>query len=487
MHWLDLEEPDIERPRRFARFRDAVAARKKALVGAACAAPVAVALVVALAPRQYRAEVQIFIAGAVGHSAPQAVADFSSLAGQASLIASPELGLRAIEALGAHAKSELDPAAEGANPLARVLILLRLKRDPVAVSTDQRILDSFEDRISVSTSHEERRVKIAFCARDGAFAARAANLIAGFYLDMRASAGAIGSGSGDALAASASIVSPAVAPHRPEFPSNGLLCAIGGSAALAAASALGAFRRAPRPASGEEPMPPPRAVGEPPFFIRLKEVPKPFAPACRSAASRRAEAENAQALEGIAMRIISARRTSGGLRIIGAKLSLGHAAPDIILALARLLSGEGRAILIGLDADASGADAIAARGKRNLSDLISGRASFAEVIRRDPGSRLHFVAAAESGPIDNSELAGVIDALARTYDFIFLTAPALDANAMARVLATNADVVVLTAPPEPHDAAIVKAEADLRACGAREILVVGARAPLRQSIGMDAA
>ena len=483
MHWLDLEEPNIERPSRLGRLRDLLRARKRAIIGAAIAAASAVGLFVALAPRQYSAEAQIFIASPVNLAGPEAAERFPGLSAEARLIASPELGRRAVEELGVSSRAEFDAAAEGVDLIARALVFLRLARAPAEAGKDVRDLQSFEDRLSVSAPEHERLVKIAFRSRDRAFAAAAANLIAALYLEMRADAEPAGD-----HAASASVISAAVAPARPAFPSEGLLFAIGATAAIFTALALGAFRRTPQRLESDEPMAPPHAVGDSSVFVRLRDVPKHFAQARQNAALRRAEADNVRALDDIALRILSARRPASGLRIVGAKLSRNPEAPDISLPLARLLSREGRAIFIGLDHEAEGADQLPVYcGGRDLSDLISGCASFAEVIRRDPRSRLHFAPAAVSGSFEVSELASVIDALARTYDFIFLTAPALDGSDMARALAVNADFVLVRAPPEPRNAAIAKAEVELRACGAREVIVVGAPTPLRQSIGKDAA
>ena len=95
--------------------------------------------------------------------------------------------------------------------------------------------------------------------------------------------------------------------------------------------------------------------------------------------------------------------------------------------------------------------------------------------------------ALEPGPIEAHELAGVLDALARTYDFIWLLAPALDADHLARGLAAEADFVVLAAPPQPRGGAIARAEAELREAGARDILVIGAALPPARGFGQDAA
>jgi len=155
------------------------------------------------------------------------------------------------------------------------------------------------------------------------------------------------------------------------------------------------------------------------------------------------------------------------------------------------------AILVRLD-DCDGAtDALAFSGAPGVRDLIEASASFAEAIRRDPRSRLHVIPAGprrapdelplEPAPIEVHELGGVLDALARTYDFSWLLAPALDADDLARGLAAEADFVVLAAPPRPQGGAIARAEAELREAGARDILVIGAALPPARSLGQDAA
>jgi Mrp family chromosome partitioning ATPase len=168
-----------------------------------------------------------------------------------------------------------------------------------------------------------------------------------------------------------------------------------------------------------------------------------------------------------------------------------------MLALARRLGGEGRSILLRLDDADGGAEALALRGEPGVRDLINATASFAEAIRRDPRSRLHVIPAGpraasdetapEPEPIDAGELGGVLDALARTYDFIWLLAPALDAGDMARTLAAEADFFVLAAPPKPQGGAIARAQGELRESGARNILVIGAPIPAGRRLGQDAA
>lgn len=262
-----------------------------------------------------------------------------------------------------------------------------------------------------------------------------------------------------------------------------------------------AFQRAGASALVEAPVEQPRALGRMPVFARLKDEAKQDQQEQQSRtfeAASRAEADQAEAVSDIAERILSARRAAAqGARIVVTSLSAAGAAPQTMRALGRLLGQEGRSIVIGLDkanapdfwrrpADAPRPEAAFASGELNLSDLLSGRASFAEVIRRDPASRLHFVPAPAEAAIDLQEFAGVVETLARTYDFILLIAPPFDQDDMAKTLAAKADFVVLSAPP-PRESAAGAARTELIECGAQEVLVIGLPAPSRLSLGQDAA
>lgn len=475
MHWLDMgteagpgpDAPDPARSRPLARFRDAVWRHKTALIAAALAAPLAVALFFLAAPREFRAQALL--------AAPDA--------GAAQLIGSASFGRRAIKDLDLDARPEFDLGAKETSPIARALVFLGLAPDLARVSQDERVLKAFEERLGLSATGAG--LAIAFRSQDPAFAAAAANCIAALYLDMRGQPGAAG---GDAVAAR--MISPAVLPTRPLPPAGRLLFAIGAGAAAVAALASGALRR-PARAREEPPMEPPRAVGEAPALVRLRDPARPLSEAGRSAAAQRHADEAADLLDGIVARITAARGDGRALRIVGAGLCEGVAASAPMLTLARTLGAEGRSILLWLD------DPPALRGSPGVRDLIDATASFDEAIRRDPRSRLHLInagprassdeTAAEPPPIEADELGGVLDALARTYDFIWLLAPALDAGDLAQALAAEADFFVLAAPPTPQGGAIARAETLLRASGAGEILIIGAAAPAARGLGRDAA
>lgn len=124
------------------------------------------------------------------------------------------------------------------------------------------------------------------------------------------------------------------------------------------------------------------------------------------------------------------------------------------LAFARRLSMEGRTILVDAHSARPVVDhrSMAASGLADeesetvgLSELLAGTASFAEIIHRDPQSRLHVV------PVGGQALDGdpsgtltmVLNALGETYDFLALYAPA-PPHPMTLRLAAEIDIIVLS-------------------------------------------
>jgi hypothetical protein len=187
-----------------------------------------------------------------------------------------------------------------------------------------------------------------------------------------------------------------------------------------------------------------------------------------------------------------------GTRIVATSLGSAVAASGMMHDFARDLAHEGHSIVIGLDesslfdfasltAGAPHGGAIAASREPGLCDLLDGTASFAEVIRREPASRLHFLRVGRDDELNLHEFAHVLDALAETYDFILMIAPPLDQSRIAETLAANADIVVLATPAGPRGGAIFEAEAQLIEAGAREVLLIGLPGATPQSFGRDAA
>ncbi|HEY8032974.1 MAG TPA: Wzz/FepE/Etk N-terminal domain-containing protein, partial [Methylocella sp.] len=218
---------------------EAVAAWKRWLIGMPLAALVLTGAVLALQPPRYSAEAQIRIgprhAGLIGLRANLALMDASAAASQAQLIASRDLGRRAIEDLGLEDNPEFDPVTRGLGPGVRALIFLGIMRDPARKSPHDRVLEAYQDRLQVRTPGGGNLVTIAFQSGDPELAANAANIIADLYLEMRAGAKLAG---GLPTTADARIVSRAITPKHPVYPRQALMV-LSGTAMLV--MAFGAF------------------------------------------------------------------------------------------------------------------------------------------------------------------------------------------------------------------------------------------------------
>ena len=186
--------------------------------------------------------------------------------------------------------------------------------------------------------------------------------------------------------------------------------------------------------------------------------------------------DNEDREEAIAEMVIARAAHEHGVQIVATRLSDNEASSAALIGFARNLAREGRPILIDLDSQAE--QVIPLLGARSeaekmagLTDLLEGKASFADVIHRDYASRLHFVPFGSAESFDPDDLDTILDALTQTYDFVLLAAPTLATSEMPKALAPFADFVVLAIPAE-KDAAATKACAELGAAGAAEVLVV---------------
>ncbi len=498
---------------------EAVAARKRWLIGLPLVALLLISAVLCLQPPRYSAETQVLIgprqAGLIGLRSSVALLDGAgAAASQAQLIASRDLSRRAIKDLGIENNPEFDPVMRGLGPGFRALIFLGIMRDPARKSPEERVLEAYQDRLRVSAPGRGGLVTIAFQSEDRELAANAANRIAELYLEMRAEAKPA---TDLPRKLDARIVSRALPPQRPIYPREALLV-LSGAAMLV--MAFGAFvsivlPRGRLPLRAEAPVEQPRALGQVRVFARFTDAAglsprvnrKLDPPPAMERETGGDDPDNGQAMAKIVTRILAVSDRAGapqgirqgtpqGIRIVATSLQATDAASCMMLDLARSLARKGRSIVIELDEssllDFASSTAGAPHGhppgtEPALGDLLAGTASFAEVIRRDPASRLHFLPVGRDGELDLHEFANVLDALAGIYDFIVTIAPPLDRNGIAGTLAAKADVVLLAARGEPSGGAVVEAEARLIESGAREVLLIGLQAESPRSLGLDAA
>ncbi len=191
------------------------------------------------------------------------------------------------------------------------------------------------------------------------------------------------------------------------------------------------------------------------------------------------EATPTDGVASLVERIVGAHRPGHGLQIVGT--SLGDAAGARLTDLARRLSGRGRSIVVDLNRTPvklaalvvpEGGGRSAVMAMPGLSELLAGTSSFAEVIHRDHASRLHFIPSG-MGEADFRDFDLVLDALAETYDFIVLLAPAFPQSEIAKVMAPYADVVVLASEADADGEMLAALEDELIEAGARDVLLAG--------------
>ena len=182
----------------------------------------------------------------------------------------------------------------------------------------------------------------------------------------------------------------------------------------------------------------------------------------------------------LASRIVAAHRPGRGLQVVATQLGAGSSPAEDIVALGRQLAGRGRSIIVDLNAAPAKLAALAGPAQdgeavsrlAGLSELLSGGASFAEVIHRDHASRLHFIPTGWRDA-DFRDFDLILDALSETYDFIMLLAPAFPTSEIAKVMAPYADFVVLSGAARVDAGTLRVLEGELMEAGARDVLVIG--------------
>ena len=108
--------------------------------------------------------------------------DAEAVTSQAQIILSRDLALEVINKLKLGELPEFDSTLNGVSPLKALLGLLGLGKDPLSMTHEERVLNAYYDRLSVSPLEKSRIINIDFLSEDPELAARVANAIADAYL-----------------------------------------------------------------------------------------------------------------------------------------------------------------------------------------------------------------------------------------------------------------------------------------------------------------
>jgi exopolysaccharide transport family protein len=118
----------------------------------------------------------------------QALVDQEAVTSQVQLALSRDLARQVIRQLKLGERPEFDPILHGISPVGYALRLLGIGRDPLQMTAEERVLESYYDRLSVFQVEKSRVIAIEFVSADPELAATAANTIAENYLALHRAA-----------------------------------------------------------------------------------------------------------------------------------------------------------------------------------------------------------------------------------------------------------------------------------------------------------
>jgi succinoglycan biosynthesis transport protein ExoP len=108
--------------------------------------------------------------------------DEQAVASQVQVVMSRDLAREAIRRLSLAGNAEFDPNVAGIGPLQRALMMIGLAKNPMERPPEERILETYFDRLTVFPAGKSRILTVEFRSQDPHLAAQAANTIAELYI-----------------------------------------------------------------------------------------------------------------------------------------------------------------------------------------------------------------------------------------------------------------------------------------------------------------
>jgi uncharacterized protein involved in exopolysaccharide biosynthesis/Mrp family chromosome partitioning ATPase len=171
--------------------------RKRAwvLIPTALAMLLSLAVVNLITPR-YKSEARILIDGRENvflrpngeRNEERTSLDAEAVTSQVQLLLSRDLARDIIKKNKLAERPEFDPVLDGMSPIKTLLALFGIGRDPFSLTPEERVLDSYYERLTAYAVDKSRVMVIEFQSRDPELAARVANSIADGYLTMQQAA-----------------------------------------------------------------------------------------------------------------------------------------------------------------------------------------------------------------------------------------------------------------------------------------------------------
>jgi polysaccharide biosynthesis transport protein len=169
--------------------------RRWIIVPTVLAAVLSISVVNLITPR-YKSETRILIDGRenvflrpnADRNEERAALDAEAVTSQVQLVLSRDLAREVIRKNRLAERPEFDPVLEGVSPLKSLMALFGIIRDPFSMTPEERVLDSYYDRLTAYAIDKSRVIVVEFQSRDPDLAARVANSIADGYLVLQQNA-----------------------------------------------------------------------------------------------------------------------------------------------------------------------------------------------------------------------------------------------------------------------------------------------------------
>jgi succinoglycan biosynthesis transport protein ExoP len=109
--------------------------------------------------------------------------DETVVTSQAQVVMSRDLAREVVAKLKLNERPEFDPLLKGVSPFMALLGTLGLIKSPMNMTPEERVLDAYYDRLTVSPLEKSRVIAIDFLSEDPELSAQVANAIADAYLE----------------------------------------------------------------------------------------------------------------------------------------------------------------------------------------------------------------------------------------------------------------------------------------------------------------
>lgn len=127
----------------------------------------------------------VFLRPEAEKSIDRAAADQEAVATQVQIIQSRDIARQVIRELKLSERPEFDSVRNGVSPMAAVLSVIGFSRDRLKMTPEERAMEVYYERLTVSAVERSRVITIEFLSQDAELAAKVVNAIVDAYMKMQ--------------------------------------------------------------------------------------------------------------------------------------------------------------------------------------------------------------------------------------------------------------------------------------------------------------